>query len=77
VARRAVAIAEAWFGPDHPDVARHLNTLAQLLQATNRLGEAEPLMQRALALFRNNLGDEHPKTQIAQKNYERLLQALK
>ena len=45
--RRALAIDEASYGPDHPNVASDLNNLAQLLQATNRLGEAEPLMRRA------------------------------
>src|SRR5205823_1747739 len=34
--RRALAIAEASFGPDHPDVANRLHNLALLLQATNR-----------------------------------------
>ena len=34
--RRALAIAEQAYGPDHPDVAIRLNNLAQLLQATNR-----------------------------------------
>lgn len=41
--RRALAIDEKSVGPDHPDVARDLNNLAQLLQATNRIAEAEPL----------------------------------
>jgi hypothetical protein len=31
-------------------VARGLNNLAHLLQATNRLSEAEPLLRRALAI---------------------------
>ena len=48
--RRALAIDEKSYGADHPAVARDLNNLAQLLQATNRLGEAEPLMRRALAI---------------------------
>jgi hypothetical protein len=37
-------------GPDHPVVAVDLNNLASLLQATNRLSEAESLMRRALAI---------------------------
>ena len=45
--RRALAIDELSYGPDHPNVAIRLNNLAQLLQATNRLAEAEPLMRRA------------------------------
>ena len=48
--RRALDIDEAGLGPDHPNVAIRLNNLAQLLQATNRLAEAEPLMRRALAI---------------------------
>ena len=43
--RRALAIDEASYGPD-PDVAIDLNNLAQLLKATNRLAEAEPLIRR-------------------------------
>ena len=39
--RRALAIDEASYGPEHPDVAIHLNNLAQLLQAM-RLDAAEP-----------------------------------
>ena len=48
--RRALAIDEQSFGPEHPKVARDLNNLAQLLQATNRLAEAESLMRRALQI---------------------------
>ena len=48
--RRALAIDEASFEPDHPTVAFCLNNLAQLLLATNRLAEAEPLYRRALAI---------------------------
>ena len=49
--RRALAIDEAVFGGDHPDVARDLNNLAQLLRATNRLEEAEPLCRRTVEIF--------------------------
>src|SRR5271167_4778049 len=41
---------------------RDLNNLALLLQATNRLAEAEPLMRRALEIFEKSLGPEHPDT---------------
>ncbi|MGZ8908018.1 MAG: DUF4062 domain-containing protein, partial [Methylobacter sp.] len=43
--RRALAIDEISFGVNHPTVALDFNNLAQLLQATNRLTEAEPLMR--------------------------------
>ena len=58
--RRALAIDEASYGPDHPNVAIDLNNLASLLQATNRLGEAEPLMRRALAIDEASYGPDHP-----------------
>jgi hypothetical protein len=38
--RRALAIDEKSSGLEHPDVARDLGNLAQLLQTTNRLDEA-------------------------------------
>ena len=60
--RRALAIDEKSYGPEHPDVASDLNNLAQLLQATNRLAEAEPLMRRALAIDEKSYGPEHPRS---------------
>ena len=59
--RRALAIDEQSFGADHPDVAIRLNNLAQLLQATNRLAEAEPLMRRALAIDEQSLRPRSPR----------------
>jgi CHAT domain-containing protein len=58
--RRALAIDEKSFGLEHPDVAIHLNNLAQLLKDTNRLSEAEPLMRRALVIDEKSFGLEHP-----------------
>ena len=73
--RRALAIDEASFGPDHPDVAIRLNNLAALLQATNRLAEAEPLMRRALAIDEASFGPDHPNVAIRLNNLAALLQA--
>jgi tetratricopeptide (TPR) repeat protein len=73
--RRALAIDEASYGAEHPDVARDLNNLAQLLQATNRLGEAEPLMRRALAIDEASYGPEHPDVAIRLNNLAQLLKA--
>ncbi len=72
--RRALAIHEASYGLDHPNVAVGLNNLAHLLQATNRLGEAEPLMRRALAINESSYGPEHPKVAIDLNNLALLLQ---
>ena len=49
--RRALAISEKSFGPEHPNVAIVLNNLAQLLRHANRLAEAERLMRRSLVIF--------------------------
>jgi tetratricopeptide (TPR) repeat protein len=56
-------------------VARDLNNLAQLLQDTNRLAEAEPLMRRALAIDEASFGDAHPRVAIDLNNLAQLLQA--
>jgi tetratricopeptide (TPR) repeat protein len=56
-------------------VAIDLNNLALLLQATNRLREAEPLMRRALAIDEASYGADHPLVAIRLNNLARLLQA--
>ena len=74
--RRALAIDETSYGSDHPNVAIRLNNLAQLLQATNRLADAEPLMRRALEIFlkfTRSTGNPHPNLQVAVTNYAGLL----
>ena len=51
---------------DHPDAARDLNNLATLLQTTNRLAEAEPLMRRHWEIFlkfTRATGHPHPQLQ--------------
>jgi esterase/lipase superfamily enzyme len=72
--RRALAIDETSFGPEHPNVARDLNSLARLLRATNRLTEAEPLMRRALAIDEKSFGPEHPNVAVSLNSLARLLQ---
>jgi hypothetical protein len=47
-----------------------------LLQATNRLAEAEPLMRRALAIFIRSLGLDHPSTVTVQNSLTALLLAM-
>ena len=77
--RRALTIDEKSVGPDHPSVATHLNNLAQLLQETNRLAEAEPLMRRMveiILLFAQRTAHEHPHLQTAVGNYRGLLAAM-
>jgi tetratricopeptide (TPR) repeat protein len=73
--RHALAIDEAAYGPDHPDVGIALNNLAKLLKDTNRLAEAEPLMRRGLVILLS-FGFEHPNLQAVLANYIQLLQAM-
>jgi tetratricopeptide (TPR) repeat protein len=73
--RRALEITEKSFGPEHPSVSIRLNNLAQLLKATNRLKEAEPLMRRALEINEKSFGPEHPDVAIDLNNLAQLLQA--
>ena len=77
--RRALALDESHFGPESTQVAVRLNNLAQTLQATNRLAEAEPLMRRMLKIFiafKTNTGHEHPHWRVAIGNYSDLLKAM-
>lgn len=62
-----------------PNVAIRLNNLAQLLKASNRLAEAEPLMRRHLAIFLDftrRTGHQHPHLQAAFANYRGLLKGM-
>ncbi|MCK5272017.1 MAG: tetratricopeptide repeat protein, partial [Sedimentisphaerales bacterium] len=65
----------ASFGADHPDVARDLNNLAGLLLATNRLKEAEPLMERVVTIFEKAYGEKHPNIATSLNNLAQLLKA--
>src|SRR5437870_5060886 len=58
--QRALAIDEKAFGPDHPDVARDLNNLAELYYNQGQYEQAEPLFKRALAIREKGLGSDHP-----------------
>ncbi len=71
--RRALAIDEKSFGPDHPTVAIRFNNLALLLSDSNRLAEAEPLYRRALVIDEKNFGPEHPNVAIRLNNLAELL----
>ena len=74
--RRALAIDETSYGPDHPEVAIDLNNLALLLLATNRLAEAEPLIAARSRFSMTSLGPDHPKTVTARNNLAALEAAL-
>jgi hypothetical protein len=58
-------------------VATDLNNLAQLLQATNRLAEAEPMYRRGLKILIAFMqqGYQHPNLEAGISNYLGCLQA--
>ena len=57
----STALTEAEdFGPADPRLATSLNYLAELYRAQGKYAEAEPLYQRALAIWEKALGPEHP-----------------
>src|SRR5262245_16156182 len=59
-AERALEIREKELGPEHLDVARSLNNLANLNRVKGDHAKAEALYQRALAIREKTLGAEHP-----------------
>jgi Tetratricopeptide repeat len=61
-----------WRGPDHPTVARDVNNLGDVLKASGDLPGAKAAFERALAILRKFLGDDHPHTKIVCKNLEAL-----
>ena len=67
------ALAEALALADSKLVAVASNNLAQLLQHTNRFGEAEPLMRRALEIDEAAFGKQHPTVAIRLNNLATLL----
>jgi tetratricopeptide (TPR) repeat protein len=73
--RQALEIDKQSFGENHPNVARDLNNLAQLLKATNRLTEAEPLMRQALEIDKQSFGENHPDVARDLNNLASLLKA--
>ena len=63
-----IALADATRSEENALCSVAMNDLAQLLQATNRLAEAEPLMRRALAIDEQSYGADHPEVAIDLNN---------
>ena len=57
---RAVEITEAVFGPEHPDVAFVLGTLAEVEAGSGRPAAAVALLERSLAIGAAAYGAGHP-----------------
>ncbi len=56
LAERAIAIKEAVYGPDHPEVATTLIIFARVCD----YAEGESICRRSLEIRENSLGPEHP-----------------
>ena len=74
--RRALAIDEKSLWPGSSERGAPPQQSRALLQATNRLAEAEPLFRRALAIFETSLGPDHPNTVTVRNNLAGLEAAL-
>ncbi len=59
---------EKGLGSEHPFTLNSVNNLAELYQAQGRYGDAEPLLQRALAAREKMLGPAHPDTLTSVNN---------
>ncbi len=57
-------------------MATSLNNLAELYHAQGKYPEAEPLYQRALAIWEKALGPEHPNVATVLENYAALLRQM-
>jgi tetratricopeptide (TPR) repeat protein len=68
VAEKALEVAEANVGPNHPDVATSLNNLAALYYTQGDYAKAEPLYKRSLAIREKALGPNHPVVAISLNN---------
>ncbi|MGW4944485.1 tetratricopeptide repeat protein, partial [Actinoplanes sp. NPDC004185] len=60
LAERALAIDEAAYGPDHPEVGTYLSNLALILRDLGELPDARRLTERALAIDEAAYGPDHP-----------------
>lgn len=60
--QQAVALAEKEYGPEAEETSIPLNNLAMLYETTGRYAEAEPLLQRSLAILEKccRLGEGNP-----------------
>lgn len=57
--KRALREAESTSGPNHPDVAECLTTLADFYVSRRQYSLAEPLLQRALVMWETAMGQDH------------------
>ena len=74
-AKRALALAEQQFAPNHPRVVGALNHLAEIYRAQGHYADAEPLYERVLAIAEKSLGPGHPSVAIVLNNLATVYQS--
>jgi CHAT domain-containing protein/tetratricopeptide (TPR) repeat protein len=74
-AKRALALAEQQFAPNHPRVVGALNHLAEIYRAQGHYADAEPLYERVLAIAEAGLGPNHPSVAIVLNNLATVYQS--
>ncbi len=72
-ARRAIRIREVARGPEHPDVARSVNNLANLLAEAGDYVGAKPLYERVLSIQEKKLDPDDPLIARTLNNYANLI----
>ena len=73
---RALAIDEAAYGTDHPDVAIDVNNLGGVLNALGDMEGAKKMYEQALAIDEATYGPDHPDVAIDVNNIGSVLKAL-
>ncbi len=73
---RALAIDEALFGSDHPNVAIDANNLGSVLRDLGDLNGAQAALERALAIDQTHFGSDHLNIAIDANNLGMVLQDL-
>lgn len=66
--KKALAIDEDYYGPDHPKVARDLANIGDLFRTWGRYKEAEPYLLRAIAIDEKARGVDHPRVGLMINN---------
>ncbi len=64
IAENMLSINEKSLGPDHPDVAESLNSLASIHRSLGDYAKVEPLYKRCLEIRMKTLGPDHPDVAI-------------
>jgi biopolymer transport protein ExbB/TolQ len=74
---RALELRRRLQGPNHPKVAKALDTLAHVYRKQRKFARAEPLFKFSLAAFEQALGSEHPHVADRLEHYASILRTLR